>query len=341
MLRSCVAVAAAAGLVLTAGGAAAQVLETDWTERPDRYASAAVTGDLVPTHGGLDLRVVFVSEVLQDILVGQTEVPPIMVLQDWAMVPLSHSRQRVQLELGTGLTEWLGAVVRVPLIHQSAEFASLQDLGRVETTGIGDAELALFARIHDMWPIRAHVSAGMAFPSGSVDGRGRLPDAPDEERILPYALQHGAGSFAFLPSATLATENQHGTVGLKAAGRVYLNDNDRDWRPGNQFEGTVWMLYRFNDWVAGSLRLTVDRWSDVSGADPAHDFLASPMHFPGATGGTRVSLPLGLNLLFAEGPLSGHRIQGELLVPVHHDLSGPQLRSHWGGAISWGYTVPF
>jgi hypothetical protein len=344
MLRPCLAVLSAQlllllpGLPLTVSPAAGQLQISDWTERPDRRAPAGLRGDLVLPARTLDLQVRMVYRSFEDLLSGRDEIPPILVLQDFDMVPLTRSALTVALEAQAGILDWIALGVRAPFVSNEATFATQGLTGSVSASGLGDLEGHLMAGLHDGWPVRAHVSAGMSFPTGSVTETGTTPDQPGAVRILPYPLQTGSGTYAFLPSGTLAVENQFGTVGFQGTGRLHLTENDRDWHPGDLFEGNVFLQYRFNDWVSGSARVSVARWNDVSGADPDHLPQSSPMHWTQAQGGSRVEIPVGLNLRFASGALEGHRLGAEALIPVHQSLNGPQLRSRYGVTASWGYT---
>ena len=326
------------GLFLTASPALAQIPVSDWTERADRHGPAGIRGDILPPARSLDLRLQLTSRSYEDHLVGRDEIPPILVLQDFEMVPLSRTALTVAIEAQVGIWNWLALGVRAPFVYNEAEFATQGLVGSVDASGIGDLEAHLMVGLHNRWPVRAHVGAGVSFPTGSVTHAGFTADQPGTSRILPYPLQTGSGTLAVLPSGTLAVENEHGTVGLHATGRIHLAENDRNWQPGDAFEGNVYMQYRFNDWVSGSARVAVARWNDVAGADPAVQPQASPMHWTQAQGGTRLEIPLGMNLRFAQGALQGHRLGAEILLPVQQNLNGPQLRSTWGVAASWGYT---
>lgn len=52
-------------------------------------------------------------------------------------------------------------------------------------------------------------------------------------------------------------------------------------------------------------------------------------------GGTRVDLPVGLNVYFSDGPLKGHRIAAEWSLPLYQSLDGPQLQTDWTLMIGW------
>jgi len=326
------------GISFNASTASAQIRVSDWTDRPDRQGPAGMRWDHLPSARALDLQLRFSARSFEGHLAGRDEVPSVVVLRDFEMVPLSRTSLTVALEAQAGILDWLALGFWVPFVFNEAEFATERLVGSVDAAGIGDLEAHLMVRLHDRWPVRAHVGAGVAFPTGTVTHTGITADLPTTSRILPYPLQTGSATWALLPSAALAVENEYGTLGIQGTGRIYLAANDRNWQPGGAFEGNIYMQHRFNDWISGSARVAVARWDDVAGLDVAVQPQASPMHWTLTQGGTRVEIPVGMNIRFAEGPLHGHRLSAEILLPVHQNLSGPQLRSTWGVAASWGYT---
>ena len=69
------------------------------------------------------------------------------------------------------------------------------------------------------------------------------------------------------------------------------------------------------------------------------DAFSSPLAHPDLQGGTRVEIPIGMNLRFPEGTLQRNRIHLEFIVPVHQDLDGPQLTPSSGFAIAWSLAL--
>jgi hypothetical protein len=80
------------------------------------------------------------------------------------------------------------------------------------------------------------------------------------------------------------------------------------------------------------------KWMDVQGADPALDPEETPAADPALQGGTRVEMPVGLNLYFPEGFLEGHRVGIEASMPVYENLHGPQLEHGWSVTLGWEYA---
>lgn len=323
----------------------AQLPLDDWSERPDARAPSGLTEDVLLAPGSYEVR--YRADVMHfdGVLVGTEEIPIEWVTTgfeldghffQWEMAPLTMTRQRHELEFRAGILDWLGASLRVPVHYTEGDFRTRDhDPGTASDFALGDVELHVLYGLHDVWPYRAHLTAGLSMPTGPVDRGDQLPIAPAEQRTLPYSMQPGDGTFALIPGAVLVSENAAGTVGLQATARIPVGENDRGWRRGQEVRGNVWMAYRFSEWVSGSLRLSGTRRSAVEGSDPTLDPWSTPMAHPALQAGTRVDLPVGLNLYFADGPLYGNRLFAEFVLPVYQDLDGPQLKARAGVSLGW------
>ena len=333
-------------LVLATGHPlSAQLPLEDWSERPDARAPSGVGEEVILAPGSFEVRYRLEATRFDGALIGTEEIPIEWItagfelsgeLLQWDMAPLSMNRQRHELEFRAGILEWLGTSVRIPLHYTEGDFKTGdQHPGTVSDFALGDVELHLLYGLHDAWPYRAHLTAGISLPTGPVDRGDRLPSAPTEERTLPYSMQPGDGTFGLLPGVVFVSENDAGTVGLQASGRIPLGENDRGWTRGNEVSANVWMAYRFTDWVSGSARLSARRTGSVQGGDATLDPWSSPMAHPALQAGTRIDLPVGMNVLFAEGPLHGNRLFAEFVLPVYQDLDGPQLKAQAGLSVGW------
>ncbi len=319
---------------------AAQMPIEDWTERPDARAPAGVNEDALLAPGAFEARYSVEVVAFEGLKVGTDEIPAVLVLRDWDLAPLTMTTQRHEVEVRAGIFDWLGASATLPFQYTSTEFVDEQFRGNPTASGIGDVELHGLIGLHDIWPYRAHLIAGLSLPTGSIEKVGQLPNGAvgGPDRTLPYPMQPGDGTFAFLPGAVLVAENEFGTVGFRAEARIPIGENDRGWTRGNAFIGQVWMAHRFTDWVSGSARVSFQKVGDLTGADGSVDAFSSPLAHPDLQGGTRVEIPIGINLRFPEGRLQKNRIHFEFIVPVHQDLDGPQLTPSSGVAVSWSYA---
>jgi len=75
---------------------------------------------------------------------------------------------------------------------------------------------------------------------------------------------------------------------------------------------------------------------NYAGSDPAYgDRMMAPTVRQELRGGTRVDIPLGMNVYFPGGALRGHRIAAEWQVPVYRSLQGPRLETDWVLTVGW------
>ncbi len=310
-----------------------------WTDRPDAHAPVGVTLDHLRAPGELLLGYRLLHLDHSGTRVGADTVPHAHLLMDWEMMPLSMSRQIHAVEASFGVSEHFTLQGSVPFVVTDAEMRTQEFLEHSGTSGVGDVELHALASFYDSWPYRAHASAGVSLPVGSIRQRDVTPLSFPDPELLPYPMQHGSGTLDLLPALTFVTENVHGTVGGQARAVIRTGENDREYRLGHRVEATGWGAYRFSDFVSGSVRVNWERWGNVRGSDPALDPGAVPMAHPFLQSGSRIDLPVGVNVYLREGRLEGGRLSAELQVPVHHDLDGPQLGRDWGVGLSW--TMPF
>ena len=329
----CLVLVLGAGL-LGVSEAAAQT-GSDWTDRPDAHAPVGVGLDHLQGAGEFLFTYRLLHTENEGTRIGADTIPAIRILQDYEMTPLSVSAQSHRLEAAYGVLDWFTVWGSLPFLRTTSEIASEQFLAESRNTGVGDLEIHGLFSAYEAWPHRAHISLGLSVPTGSIDELGVTPASHPDEQILPYGMQHGSGTLDLRPALTFMSENEHGTFGAQARAVVRVGENSRDYSLGHRGEATAWVAPRFNDWFSGSARLNWERWGDVSGADPELDPAAMPASNPFLQSGSRVDLPIGVNVHFAEGPLRGNRIAAEFTFPVHHDLEGPQLGRDWG----FGLTV--
>jgi hypothetical protein len=204
----------------------------------------------------------------------------------------------------------------------------------LESNGISDLEVQALYSVFSQDAVRAHLHAGVTVPTGSVSASDGV-ESLREEGTLPYDMQLGAGAFGFSPGLTAQIMNESGTVGAQLLGTFFFAEKE-DWRLGNRIEGNVWAAYRLSRHFSASARAHVISFEGIEGFDPELDPARDPGEWPISFAGTRVDLPIGLNLYMPEdGPWAGHRLSVELVFPVYESFDGPWLASDWGATIGW------
>jgi hypothetical protein len=211
--------------------------------------------------------------------------------------------------------------------------ASADDLGDLEITGLYG--------VYDEGPYRAHLQLGATVPTGATEARAIDGSA------LPYDMRAGSGTFAVTPGLTMATQNDAGSVGAQVTGTFHLGTNDIGYAEGDRFNLNVWAAYRANSFFSVSARVAYQNWKRIEGADPELDAVNSgwfddfdkafdPGYEAYWQGGSRMDIPVGINLYMPEGSrFAGHRLSLEYIYPVSQKYDGPQLGADWGLVAGW------
>lgn len=195
---------------------------------------------------------------------------------------------------------------------------------KTKSRGLGDSSLSALFRFWEAPGQRAHLGLGVLLPTAETDRTDFIP-GPGVTR-LPYPMQLGAGSWGLAPSVTYLGQSGDWSWGGQLSAKIYLADNDDDYRLGNRGEATIWGARRLNDWLSFSARVTGSSWGNIDGRDPNLLPLPVPTADPNRRAGTRLDGSLGFNIQF---PNSGFRVAAEVGVPLWRDLDGPQLGTEW------------
>ena len=331
-------------VLIAAPALAAQEHDQDYTwrgDRPDGYAPIGVWNDYVLAEGEVQFGYRLSVDNFDGLKVGEFEVTIFDVLDVFASTPINSESVTHTVSAAFSPMDRVTLMAQLPIRMINTDQLDRDGfLFASESSSLGDIRVDALASVYNVGAYRAHVSGGISLPTGSIDEEGLQPGG---EGTLPYALQVGSGTVDFHPGLTVEAMNEHGSVGLQAAGTLRMGENDRGYTRGNRVEMSGWAGFLISEQMSLSARAHYQRWESVSGSDADLDgavgAILNPLVFPELTGGSRLDLPIGINLHLRDGPLAGHRIGVEWVLPVSQDLDGPQLRPNWGLNFGWEKVV--
>jgi hypothetical protein len=196
--------------------------------------------------------------------------------------------------------------------------------------GIGDVRIGGLFGLLDREARRAHLSILLGLPTGATGER-------DDADSAPYAVQPGSGTIDLAPAVTFAEQHLLWSWGGQLGGMLRFGESAEGFTLGNGVDLSFWASRRMLPWASGSVRLRGESWGDVQHDVP--QFPASPAAEPGLTGGHRIEIVAGGNLQAAAGIFLGHRLFGEVAVPIYQNLDGPQLGLGWRGVLGWRWLL--
>jgi hypothetical protein len=332
MLKRTLTVAAL--VALAAPVAAQDAAQPIWSsDRPDGVAPAGIVGDRLLEPGALEFTYRFRKIGFEGVQVGTTPVDFFDVLELYSTTPFQRRDRLNDVQLTYGVSERVSLVGTASWIERTRSLANEEFFFSTSASGLSDVQVEMLYGVWDSDAIKVHLHGGVEIPVGSTDERGDLLDLQDQ--VLPYEMQLGSGSFSVMPGLTAQIQNEHGTVGGQVRARIRLNDNDRDYRLGDEVEGSMWMMYRVNRFFAFSTGMRFRSWGSIEGVDTSLDPSRDPGEDAVFSGGEQVDIPVGLNVYMPEGRLQGHRLGVEFLFPVHQDFDAWRLAGDWGLTLSW------
>ena len=188
-----------------------------------------------------------------------------------------------------------------------------------EASGLGDLKLSALIKINEQWLSQV----GLNLPTGSIDEKDVTPASSGIAVQLPYPMQLGSGSYDLNAGLTYSFGENNNSWGAQANIIVRLNDNDRDYHLGNRVEISSWYSYGIDEKHSTSIRLKLEDWGNISGADADLNPMMVPTADANLRAGTRLDVLLGYNYQIDKSMLLGV----EAGVPVYQKLDGPQLET--------------
>ncbi len=292
--------------------------------RPDMAPPVGVMGGHGPKEGGLMLSFQYMRMAMDGNRTGTDQVSTAEVLSQFPVAPLNMDMDMFMFTAMYGITDDLSVMAMLPYVRKEMDHVTRKGVEfTTQSNGIGDATLALTYELYQFEAHAIEVSAGVNFPTGSIDKKDDTPAGPDQ--VLPYPMQIGSGTYDLWPRITYTGRSGDYSWGAQFGATVRLGENDRDYRLGNIYQASAWAARKWTNWLSSSIRLQGESEQNIIGADPRLDPLQVSTADPDLRGGERINLGLGLNFLVASGPFQGVGLGLETVIPIFQGLDGPQV----------------
>ncbi len=337
MLKRSLTLLALAGLIAPLSAQEAHVFSYD---RPDAQTFGAVLGDRILPEGMLHVGYMFEQADYEDIFFGSERIGAIDVFDLYTLSPFDRLDRRHRLQFSYGVTDYLTLRASGVFVDFQRDVVAETEspgellLASTSNDGIGDVDIEGLVRLYESDSFLAHAGLALEFPVGDYDATD-FNLATSTQTRLPYNMQRGSGSTSLVPGVTLSTQNEHGTVGVQVRTRLRLNNGAFGWRAGNEVEGKLWAGYRINDVIALTSGVRAFSFGSIEGFDESLDPTRDPAEDVILSGGTVVSIPLGLNVLLDQGFLEGNMFSFEFDWAVHQEYDNVRLGVDRVFRITW------
>lgn len=325
-------------VLFLAAAAPAAGQEFVWSsDRPDAVAPLGVFGDRTLPAGSFTVGAQYARFSHEGVRFGSDFVDIVQLFDLFDIVPFAMDTDGYYLQAGYGVTDQLTLLARGGFLMRSREQLTEElSFFTLESQGIGDVEVQALYGVWEDDAVRVHLHAGASIPTGTVEATD--DEAPELRTpgTLPYDMQLGSGAWGVTPGITGRVMNESGVVGGQLLATVHFLEKE-DWRMGDRVEGNLWAAYRLNEFFSLSGRVHMISFEAIEGFDPELEPARDPGEWPISFSGTRVDLPVGVNLYVPEGTWAGHRLSLEMIFPVHESFDGPWLASDFGISVGWQF----
>jgi len=267
---------------------------------------------------------------------GTSDVSTADVLADFAIAPLSMTMDMNMAMVMYAPTDKVTLMLMVPQVSKSMNLITGGGTRfTTRSSGLGDIQLTSLIGLHEEGMHQFHMTVGASLPTGSID---EMDATPAGFSILPYPMQLGSGTYDLITGITYIGEKDDWSWGVDAEALIRIGKNDRAYRLGDEFTGTLFTTYQVSEHFTLTLKTNAKTWGNINGADPALNPAMVPTADPNLRGGTRFDIVGGVNFFQDEGFFEGHRLAIEIGLPYYQDLDGPQLETDWIFSFEWSWV---
>ena len=204
------------------------------------------------------------------------------------------------------------------------------------SSGLGDTRVSALINAFNEEHYRSHFTVGISIPTGDIDQKDSTPMNPNA--LLGYRMQLGSGSYHLFGAFTFVYDKHDWQFGTQFNYETALEYNDEDYRKGDKILWQNWLAYSVTHNVSVSARLALTNQEETDGADARLNPMMMPTADPMMTGYNQLDGAIGVNYVFTQGALKGHRIALEYITPIDQDVDGIQMETDSTLVAGWQYA---
>lgn len=271
---------------------------------------------------------------------GTKDISESDVLRDYMVSPTDMTMTMHMVHAMYAPSNKLTFMAMAPYVRKRMSHVTRMG-ARFTTVSEGQGDLRISARYTTVGDVRNRenrliVEGGISVPTGSIDARDDTTAGPN--RVLPYPMQLGSGTFDILSGLTYSGESRDWAWLVEGQATLRTGRNSRGYALGNEGHGAIWVARKFADWVSPSVRIDANVRGNIRGADPDLNRMMAPTADPSLRAGRRITASFALNLFAGTGRLQGNRLALATEIPVIESLDGPQLASGTVYTLGWSWT---
>ncbi|SHJ15117.1 Putative MetA-pathway of phenol degradation [Mesonia phycicola] len=308
------------------------------SNRASSHAPIGVMGDHTHHKGEFMVSYRYMTMQMKDLRYQDKDVSEDFVYQNYMIAPQTMTMGMHMLGLMYAPTDKLTfmAMANYTTNDMDLKMRMTDDMGMAMDTdfstsssGFGDVYVAALFQLWNKNQQELHGEIGFGLPTGSIEQEDVTPMSNGNDVILPYPMQIGSGSFSTKIGMTYLWQAEKLSGGAQANTKFFLNENDNNYRLGNQYLATSWLAMDATDFFSFSVRAEAKFAEEIDGSNPDLNRTMVTTANPDNFGGLQLNYALGANYYFTKNTLKGLRFGAEMVLPAYQEPNGIQLKQKY------------
>jgi len=312
-----------------------------WTsDRPDGHAPISIMTDHTHHKGGMMFSYRYMTMDMPQLRQGTDDATNADAHSNYMVAPQDMTMNMHMLGAMFAPSDKITVMIMANYIENSMDLQMRNgNMFNTSSNGFGDVTVNALYSLFNKNRKAMHAQIGVSIPTGSIENKDVLPISMGNAVQIPYPMQTGTGSFGAKLGVTYLGQSDAFSWGHQLNAMVNINDNDQDYKYGNQYKLNNWITVKAGENLSVSVRLEGILVDEIDGAST----LLNPMMVTTAdtvnSGGTFINSGFGLNYMIANGGLKGLRFASEISTPLYQDLNGIQLKQNYNLTFGLQYAT--
>ena len=316
--------------------------------RPDSHAPIGIMGDHIHKKGELMFSYRYMRMEMSDLQDASHNISRSDAVSSGGSYKFMNAPVKMHSNMHMfgsmyGINNKLTAMVMVPFLNKKMQVRQRAgDMRRftVSSRGVGDIKLTGLYSLKENTNSKWLLNFGLSIPTGETNVKDVMVmmNGSHSHSTLGYGMQLGSGTYDPILKISYMKNWDKFSLGAQTSGTWRFYQNEDDYHLGDEYSGTLYSSFIFNDWMSLSGRIDGKWKRKISGAHAHHtNMLMSPV-FSKDQGNRKVNISGGINFIVPRGNLKGQRLALEYSSPIYEYFDGLQMKSDNLIVFGWQYA---
>lgn len=220
-------------------------------------------------------------------------------------------------------------------LHAGMHMGTLGNEMQMKSNGVGDIKISALYGLFSKESSQLIFSAGLNFPTGTIQFSGDQFDMMYKNKIYPYGMQLGSGTFDFLLGLIYLIEKGSNTFSTQLNSTIRPFYNKLDYNLGNSTLLNVWYARNWKEWGSSSVRFNYQYKDKIRGSYSGIYRFSEPAANTENYGSNTIKFFTGTSFFIKQK----HRLSVELGLPLAQKFNGIQMKMNSDLILSYNIKL--